>query len=260
MKLLKPLVCSFFCLVFCLLVNHSFAQKERFDARQYVSASGDTLRYRIINFDVDTLRSLPLVIFLHGGGERGSDNEKQLKWGVMNFSTDQMMALHPAVVIAPQCPYNDTWSNIERINKSTEVHLTPEPTKSMRLVRELIDQLIKTQHIDTNRIYITGPSMGGFGTFDAVERYPNLFAAAIPICGGGDVSKIVSAAHIPMWICAGADDPTVNNQYSVDMLLALRKAGAHPGFTLYPETGHQSWLSVYSDPHVIAWLFSQRKK
>ncbi len=259
MNFFKNLVRSFFCLAFCLSVNKSFAQTERFNARQYISASGDTLRYRMLDPDNDPLRSTPLIIFLHGAGERGFNNEAQLKWGVMNFATDEMMALHPAVVIAPQCPYNQAWSNVERVGNTTETHLKPEPSKPMQLLRELIDQLIKTQHIDTSRIYITGLSLGGFGTFDAVERYPNLFAAAIPVCGGGDVSKIATAAHIPMWICAGADDPTVNPDYSVEMLVALRKAGAHPGFSLYPETGHLSWLSAYTDKHVIEWLFRQHK-
>lgn len=260
MKSSQLLIGSFFYVLFCLFVSHCFAQKDRFSAKQYVSASGDTLRYQIINADYDTLRSTPLVIFLHGSGERGSDNEAQLKWGAMSFATDEMMALHPAVVVVPQCPDNQSWANTERTKNSTETHLKPQPSKPMQLVKELIDQLIKTAHIDTTRIYITGLSMGGFGTFDAVERYPDLFAAALPVCGGGDASKIASASHIPMWICAGADDATVNPTYSVDMLLALRKAGAHPGFTLYPETGHASWLAVYSDSHIINWLFSQHKK
>ncbi len=259
MKYFSRIICFVFCLICCLLANNSNAQIDRFNAQQYISPSGDTLRYRILYPDNDPLRSTPLVIFLHGAGERGSDNQAQLKWGVMNFATDEMMALHPAVVIAPQCPSNQSWSNIERVNNSTEAHLKPEPSKPMQLLRELIQQLIKDQHIDTTRIYITGLSLGGFGTFDAVERYPDLFAAALPVCGGGDVSKIATAAHIPMWICAGSDDPTVNPNYSVEMLIALRKAGAHPGFSLYPETGHFSWLYAYTDKHVIEWLFRQRK-
>jgi predicted peptidase len=248
------------CIALCLLVNNCFAQRERFTQKKYVGRTGDTLRYRMLDPDRDTLRSTPLVIFLHGSGERGSDNEAQLKWGVMNFATDQMMALHPALVIAPQCPANQQWANLDRAKNGTTATLNSQPTKAMQLLRELIDQLIKTQHIDPKRIYITGTSMGGFGTFDAVERYPDLFAAAIPVCGGGDASKINTAAHIPMWICAGADDPTVNVQYSYDMVAELRKAGAHPGFSIFPETGHLSWLSVYNDPHIIEWLFRQRKK
>jgi predicted peptidase len=101
--------------------------------------------------------------------------------------------------------------------------------------------------------------MGGFGTYDAIERYPHLFAATVPVCGGGDVSKVASIAHLPIWIFHGAEDPAVNPVYSHDMLLALTKAGAHPGFTQYPETGHFSWLAAYSDASMIEWLFRQHK-
>ncbi|TSJ40494.1 prolyl oligopeptidase family serine peptidase [Mucilaginibacter corticis] len=260
MKISRPTRSVVSCFVFCLLALNSFAQRERFTAKKFVDKAGDTLRYCILDPDGDTLRSTPLVIFLHGSGERGLDNQAQLKWGVMNFATDQMMAMHPAVVIAPQCPPNEQWANVSRTKGSVKGTLNAQPSKSMQALRELIDQVIKTQHVDPKRIYITGLSMGGFGTFDALERYPDLFAAALPVCGGGDASKISIAAHVPMWICAGADDPTVNNQYSFDMVTELRKAGARPGFTLYPETGHLSWLSVYSDPHIMEWLFSQSKK
>ena len=114
--------------------------------------------------------------------------------------------------------------------------------------------------VDTNRIYITGLSMGGFGTFDAIERYPHLFAAAVPVCGGGDVSLAASIAHIPIWIFHGSEDAAVNPMISSDMLDALLKAGAHPGFTQYPEVGHFSWVEAYSDPLMMEWLFRQRKK
>lgn len=259
MKVFTHLFRASLCFALCLLATSSFAQRDRFSKRRFVDKEGDTLRYQALDFAPDTFRSTPLVIFLHGSGERGLDNEAQLKWGVQAFATDQMMSQHPALVIAPQCPPGQQWANVERARGGTTGKLADKPTKSMQALRELIDQLVKTQHIDPKRIYITGLSMGGFGTFDALERYPDLFAAALPVCGGGDASKISIAAKVPMWICAGSDDPTVNNQYSLDMLLALRKAGARPGFTLYAETGHPSWIAVYNDQHIINWLFSQHK-
>ncbi|MEP6713779.1 MAG: prolyl oligopeptidase family serine peptidase, partial [Ferruginibacter sp.] len=133
------------------------------------------------------------------------------------------------------------------------------PTKPMELLIALVRQLVKDFRIDTNRIYITGLSMGGYGTYDAIERYPHLFAAAVPVCGAGDISGAVSIAHIPIWIFHGADDPAVNPLYSLDMLEALTKAGAHPGFTQYPEVGHFSWLGAYTDPLMMEWLFRQHK-
>lgn len=113
--------------------------------------------------------------------------------------------------------------------------------------------------VDSNRIYITGLSMGGFGTYDAIERYPDLFAAAVPVCGGGDISKAVSIVHLPIWIFLGAEDPAVNPEYSLEMLQSLKRAGGHPGYTEYPEVGHFSWLGAYSDPLMMEWLFRQHK-
>jgi len=254
---MKPLT-FFLTALFYLSTQPVFSQSLRFSINQYI-AKGDTLNYRQLYPDSDTLRKHPLVIFLHGSGERGNDNEAQLKWGVMNFATDQNMMLHPALVIAPQCPENLSWSNFSRDKNSTEMHLQSTPTKPMELLIALIHQLIKTMPVDSNRIYITGLSMGGYGIYDAIERYPNLFAAAIPVCGGGDVSKAASIAHIPIWIVHGAEDPAVSPLYSLDMLQALTKAGAHPGFTQYPEVGHFSWLGAYSDALIMEWLFRQHK-
>jgi predicted peptidase len=257
MKYIRSIV---FLSVFHLCVNTQavFSQSSRFSINKYID-KGDTLNYRQLYPDADTLRKYPLVIFLHGSGERGNDNEAQLKWGVMNFATDQNMISHPAFVIAPQCPEKMNWSNFSRDKTSLEMHLQPAPAKPMELLIGLIRQLVKTLPVDTNRIYITGLSMGGFGTYDAIERYPHLFAAAVPVCGGGDTSKAASIAHLPVWIFHGAEDPAVSPAYSLNMLQALTKAGAHPGFTQYPEVGHFSWLGAYSDAMMIEWLFRQHK-
>jgi len=247
----------------CIIILICFCTKaqsptSRFSAQHFISDKGDTLNYQMLYPDYDTLRKYPLVIFLHGSGERGSDNNAQLKWGVMNFATDEMMKMHPAVVIAPQCPEKMSWSNFER-EESITGKLKPTASKPMQLLFQLIQQMKKASNIDTNRIYITGLSMGGYGTFDAIERYPNLFAAAMPVCGGGDTSKASMIAHIPMWIFHGAEDGAVDVWNSVNMVNALMKAGAHPGLTIYPETGHFSWIAAYSDMQAMEWLFRQKK-
>ena len=257
MNYIKSIV-FFQAIVFSMVAQPAFCQSSRFSNNKYID-SGDTLNYRQLYPDADTLRKYPLVIFLHGSGERGHDNEAQLKWGVMNFATDQNMMLHPAFVIAPQCPEKMSWSNFSREKNSTEMRLQVSPAKPMELLIGLIHQLIKTLPVDTNRIYITGLSMGGYGTYDAIERYPHLFAAAVPVCGGGDVSKAGLIAHLPIWIFHGAEDPAVDPVYSLDMLRALTKAGAHPGFTQYPESGHFSWLGAYADPLMMEWLFRQHR-
>lgn len=245
--------------LFGLSTQQAFSQSSRFSRERYVGEKGDTLNYRMLFPDADRFRKYPLVIFLHGSGERGDDNDAQLKWGVMNFATDQNMMLHPAIVIAPQCPEKMTWSNVTHGKDDEALELQPEPSKPMALVIGLIHQLIKTMPVDTDRIYITGLSMGGFGTYDAIERYPYLFAAAVPVCGGGDTSRVAEIAHIPMWIFHGADDPAVNPVYDLRMLEALTRTGARPGFTEYPEVGHFSWIAAYSDPVMMEWLFRQHK-
>ena len=258
----KSAIKSIFLLVSCFCFSATtltFTQPSRFSNSKYISDKGDTLNYRLLSPDYNPTRRYPLVIFLHGSGERGNDNEAQLKWGVMNFATDQAMAMHPAIVIAPQCPDRQSWANFKNDEKSREMRLQGTPARPLELVIQLIQKMIKEMNVDPARIYITGLSMGGFGTFDAIERYPDLFAAAVPVCGGGDISRAASIVNIPIWILHGSEDPAVNPEFSLEMAQALVKAGGHPGLTLYPETGHFSWLAAYSDPLVTEWMFRQHR-
>ena len=234
------------------------AQSNRFNYNSFIQHK-DTLPYRILTPDYDTSRSFPLVIFLHGSGERGRDNEAQLKWGVMNFSSDQMMLSHPSFVLAPQCPEQQSWANFYNSKDSFNYVLKTNASRPMELLINLIHQLCKSNRIDTNRIYITGVSMGGFGTFDAITRYPHLFAAAVPVCGAGDTSKASTISSIPIWIYHGAEDPAVSPLHAYNMNAALVKAGANPGLTVYPSIGHFSWLGAYIDPLMINWLYQQHK-
>ncbi|MFN0048828.1 MAG: prolyl oligopeptidase family serine peptidase [Cytophagales bacterium] len=238
----------------------SQAQPSRFNNLKYISSKNDTLLYRLLEPDYNPSRKYPLVVFLHGSGESGSDNNAQLKWGVMNFATDQMMMSHPSFVLAPQCPANMAWPNITDLENLDNLRMSAKPSKPMKLVRELIAQLVKNQPIDTNRIYITGVSLGGMGTFDAMMRYPDLFAAAVPVCGAGDLTKASTIKHIPTWIFHGAEDAAVDVKHTTEMINALQKAGGNPGVTIYPEIGHFSWLGAYTDPLMIEWLYRQRKK
>src|SRR3982751_3766081 len=139
---MKPVrtITIFLFLLFCWNAQPGFSQSSsRFSFNKY-GDKGDTLLYRQLFPDADTFRRYPLVIFLHGSGERGNDNEAQLKWGVMNFATDQNMMLHPAFVIAPQCPEKMSWSNFSR----ADMRLQPTATKPMELLIALVHQLIKT--------------------------------------------------------------------------------------------------------------------
>jgi predicted peptidase len=236
-------------------ISQSFAQVSLFSDEVYTNNENDSLQYRMLLSDYAPETRYPLVIFLHGSGERGDDNEAQLQWGVMNFASDEVMKMHPAIIIAPQCPSNMTWANLSQ----QDIKLEPNPSQPMKLLIGLIDQIKQQMPVDTSRIYITGLSMGGYGTYDAIMRYPDLFAAAVPVCGAGDVTKAETIAHIPLWIFHGALDGVVNPALSRSMVEALTNAGAHPGYTQYPEVGHFSWIAAYSDPMMMEWLFSQRK-
>ena len=252
----KKLWCLF---IVCICSSQAFSQPSLFSFNKFTNDKGDTLNYRLLYPDANPLQKYPLVIFLHGSGERGNDNDAQLKWGVPNFATAANMSLHPAIVIAPQCPLNMSWANLSNSKNPAETRLQPTPTKPMELVIALIHQVIKTLPVDSNRIYITGLSSGGHGTYEAIERYPRMFAAAVPVCGEGDASRAASIAHIPIWIFHGSEDSGVNPMYSLDMITALAKAGSHAGLTFYPGVGHFAWLAAYSDPLMLEWLFRQHR-
>lgn len=250
--MVKHIYIILFITTLCIELN---AQASKFSHEKLIGRKGDTLNYRQLISDYETQSKFPLVIFLHGSGERGNDNEAQLKWGVQHFATDQIMHTYRPIVIAAQCPEKMRWGNFS--SKGTSINKSP--SQPMTLLIELIKEKIQSMPIDTNRIYITGLSMGGFGTFDALSRYPNMFAAAVPVCGGGDVSKAKLMAHIPIWIFHGMLDDVVDPSSSLKMHKALNKHGANPGLTLYPNTGHFSWLAAYTDKKMMDWLFQQRK-
>jgi predicted peptidase len=231
---------------------------DRWEARVYKSAQGETLPYRLLKpKGYDATKTYPLVVFLHGMGERGSDNTVQLVNGVSElFASDAAMEKFPAVVIAPQCPDGEasneySWSNW----KPGE----PPISKPTRLVLEIVEAARGEFAIDANRLYIGGLSMGGFGTWNVIEEYPGLFAAAFPICGGGDPKKADRIARLPLWVFHGAKDDTVPPQLSRDMVKAIQQAGGHPGYSEFPDTGHDSWTNAFEEPRLLAWVFAQKK-
>src|SRR6202012_5083437 len=142
------------CLLAVLAVMSAWpahSQPSRFSRDKFVGEKGDTLYYRMLFPDANPVRKYPLVIFLHGSGERGSDNDAQLKWGVMNFATDQNMIAHPAIVVAPQCPAGLTWSSSTNDRDKKKITLNTEPSKPMHLLIDLINKLKTTMPVDTNR-------------------------------------------------------------------------------------------------------------
>jgi predicted peptidase len=198
----------------------------------------------------------PLVVFLHGAGERGDDNQRQLVHGMNEFASDPIRKNFPSFVVAPQCPEDQQW--VDTPWSADSHRMAVEPTPVLRWTLELIQHLTDRYPVDPHRIYLTGLSMGGFGVWEALARQPARFAAAVIVCGGGDPATATAIARTPVWVFHGDQDPAVQPQRSREMLRALQQAGGSPRYTEYPNTGHDSWSPTFRDPQMYAWLFAQR--
>jgi predicted peptidase len=247
----------------CCLLTAGFAQTQGKDLplekRTFKDAKGMTLPYRLLTPEnYDAKKPYPLVVFLHGAGERGNDNQAQLVHGVPEFVKPENRQKYPCFLIAPQCPAGKKWADVDWSGDSHR--LSKEPSEPGQLVLELIAALRKEFPIDAKRIYITGLSMGGYGTWDLISRHPDLFAAAVPVCGGGDEAQAARIAKLPIWVFHGAKDRAVKVERSRNMVSALKKAGGGPRYTEYPDVGHDSWVPAYRDAEMFAWLFAQKKE
>ena len=269
-------------------------------------ASGETLvadssgkgevayRYRLVEPRAEAIADpgarVPLVVFLHGSGERGSDNRAQLKHFAGACASDEFQTKAPCFVLAMQCPAGEFWSQIDLQGfreKGEMPRVAEEPTRAMRALMQAIDEVMATKAIDPTRVYLTGLSMGGFGAFDLAARRPELFAAVVPICGGGDPATAASIARIPFFIVHGTDDPVVPVALSRAMREAIAAAAAtraraerekargtpddprpmpkrapNPMYREFDNVGHDSWTPAYrfGDDGVLDWMFAQRKE
>ena len=231
--------------------------KELTTPEVFKSPSGETLNYRLyLPKNIPADKKLPVVLFLHGAGERGDDNFSQLKHGVLSLIKYGSATNDPAIIIVPQCPNGMQWVNVPWAAKS---HTMPaQPSQPMSLALSLLREKLKTLPVDLNRVYVTGVSMGGYGTWDAIQREPALFAAAVPICGGGDASCAPAIKQIPIWIFHGDKDGAVPVERSRDMFKALQACGSAVQYREYPGAGHDVWTRTYNDSSVLAWFFAQR--
>lgn len=254
----------FFPILICLLITFNSAHSQQntlFSKEIFYSQKGDSLLYRFLipqNISAnDSNTKYPLVVFLHGAGERGNDNVKQLIHGASLFSKPESLKNYPCYFIAPQCPIDKRWVEVDW---KLQFHSMPEQiSENLGFTVQLIDSLIKNYPIDINRIYVTGLSMGGFGTWDIICRFPDKFAAAAPICGGGDENLAEKINKIPIWAFHGSNDKLVTVYRSRNMINALKKTGGKPKYTEYPGVGHFSWEKAYSEPDFLKWMFSQSK-
>ncbi len=189
-------------------------------------------------------KSYPLILFLHGMGERGDDLETIKTEGLTKKleSGDDL----PFIVIAPQCPLNTKW----------EVHLD--------VLRLLIDEICNTHRVDTSLIYCTGLSMGGSGTWSLATTYPYLFAAILPICGRERneldfPERLKKIVHLPVWCFHGDADPVVPLESSIYLTENLKAYGGHPILTIYEGVEHDSWTQTYANPEIYTWLLSHQR-
>ncbi len=230
---------------------------ELFKACEFRGTDGSTLKYRLLKPQAALAQQTPLVVFLHGAGERGDDNCNQLIHGVAEFTHPERLATYPCYVIAPQCPTGQKWVEVDW---SSSRNTMPETiSQPLRLVLELVDDFIDSGRVDENRIYLTGLSMGGYGTWDALARRSNFFAAAVPICGGGDPTKVTLFKDVPIWSFHGDVDAVVPVSRSREMIEALRMAGASPKYTEYAGVQHDSWTQTYRTPELYRWMFAQQR-
>lgn len=254
-------------LLFVLFLSCCASAQDRSLYQKHWLISGkDTLPYRLLlpkNYDPKI--EYPLVLFLHGAGERGNDNEAQLTHGWQLFLSDSIREKHPAIVVFPQCPANSYWSNVDikfdSISKS-RIFLFREdgdPTIAMKMILKLLNELEDKYKINEDRMYVGGLSMGGMGTFELVRRKPRMFAAAFPICGGANAATASKLTKPNWWIFHGLKDNVVSPTFSQTMAGALKAAGASVRLTLYPEANHNSWDSAFAEKDLLPWLFSNHK-
>jgi predicted peptidase len=197
-----------------------------------------TMKYLLyLPKDYDGKKSWPVLLFLHGAGERGDNLDVVKKHGPPKLIDGGKQ--FPFIVVSPQCPNGHWW----------------EPSE----LGMLLDEIVEKYKVDQDRIYLSGLSMGGFGTWTLAAQTPQRFAAIVPICGGGDPTKARRIAHIPTWVFHGGKDPVVPLDMSQKMVDSLKKNGSSVKFTIYPEAGHDSWTEAYNSAALYEWLLQQKR-
>ena len=199
--------------------------------------SGNYLLYLPETYGKKPQQHWPLILFLHGAGERGDDLELVKRHGPPKLAAAGKQ--FPFIIVSPQCLPNKWWS--------------PDA------LTDVLDEIEAKYAVDKDRVYLTGLSMGGFGTWALATAHPERFAAIAPICGGGDPQQAGRLKNIPIWVFHGAKDETVAPERSQEMVDALKAVGADVQFTLYPEADHDSWTQTYDNPKFYEWLLKHRR-
>jgi predicted peptidase len=199
-----------------------------------------TLKYLVyLPADYDKQEKWPLILFLHGAGERGDKLDAIKRHGPPKLIEHGKQ--FPFIIVSPQCPNGHWWNN----------ELLP--------LTALLDEVVSKYKVDQDRVYLTGMSMGGFGTWALAGYSPDRFAAIIPICGGGEPLLTRALRHMPVWAFHGGKDPIVPVKRSQELIDALKKADAEAKLTIYPDALHDSWSATYDNPEIYEWLLAHKR-
>ena len=221
--------------------NTQTAQKKcTFEAQITKTVRLDYLLFLPEDYGADQQQKWPLILFLHGAGERGDDLERVKVHGIPKIAEQQQD--FPFIAVSPQCPKSSWW------------------TVELEALNALLDEIVAKYAVDTKRIYLTGLSMGGFGAWHLATAYPERFAAIAPVCGGGDPEKACILKDIPAWVFHGAKDKTVSPEESKKMVKALEDCGGDIRLTIYPEAGHDSWTETYDNPELYEWFLKHARE
>ena len=226
----------------------------QFAAVEYAASNGYKLRYRLYTPPLELGKHYPLILQLHGAGSWQDDNEAQLEQASRLIKPD-----FPAFIFAPKTVSPMKWVELDRGKSNHRQPETPQP--SFFATHELLKKIIlENSEIDSRRIYANGQSMGGYGAWDLITRWPEDFAAALLVCGGGDASKMGRLLRLSLWIIHGTLDSVVPPENSRSLVDALLHAG-HLNFhyTEYPDVAHDAWVRAYDDMKVFQWLFAQKQ-
>ena len=251
----------FFVLLLAMSAQAQFTADEMLKPSVYTNAARETFAYRMAapQFPKEG-KKYPLILFLHGSGECGTDNQRQVKVGVPALVSTLLKRerQEPFILVVPQCRSDDWW--VRDLARREDYAMSREPAQSMATVLEIVRHLVAERQADPDRLYITGLSLGGFGTWDAIQREPSLFAAAVPICGGGDIRRARDIKGLPIWVFHGDADKNVDVNCSRRMVNALKQIGSRKvRYTEYEGVAHNSWDRAYADREMIEWLFRQTR-
>ena len=229
-----------YALIIALLFAGNLSTQAQLSAETTPVTSKQTVHYWQYlpdNYEADTATLFPLVVFLHGGGEVGSDQELVKKHGLPKLIAQGQS--FPFVLVAPQNPHDQLWDDA--------------------LVLSVLDRAMATHRIDPDRVYLTGLSRGGFGTWRLAIQHPERFAAIAPVCGGGLPDYAFRIKDVPVWAFHGAKDRAIPLSRTVAMVEALLAAGGNVKLTVYPEAEHDAWTETYDNPELYTWLLGHSR-